>query len=307
MTTAAIVGTGRMGGAMARALANAGFDLVLHNRTRSTAERLAADLGTGRVVDTPAEAAAAAEVVITMLADDEAVRATFLGEEGLAKGSGPGNVLVDASTVEPSTILGLEAAVRATGAGLLDAPVSGSVQLASNGALTIMVGGDEADLVRARPVIEALAATIFHLGRLGSGAAMKLAVNTVIFGLNGAIAEGLVLAEAAGIERAAAYDVIAASAAGAPYAGYKRAAFVDPEGTPTAFSLALADKDLGLITGTATRFGLDLPQTRAVRQLIQEAATDGRSGTDFSSVAEELRSRRRPVAEAARRREGTSN
>ena len=87
--------------------------------------------------------------------------------------------------------------------------------------------------------------TIFHVGPLGTGAAMKLAVNTVIFGLNEALAEGLVLAEAAGIDRALAYDVIAASAAGAPFVGYKRAAFVDPDATPVAFALDLAAKDLG--------------------------------------------------------------
>ena len=121
------------------------------------------------------------------------------------------------STVRPDTITAFEAAARAAGAGILDAPVSGSVHLAEAGTLTLMVGGEAADLERARPALEAVSKTIFHMGPLGTGAAMKLAVNTVIFGLNGALAEGLVLAEAAGIDRALAYDVIAAGAAGAPY------------------------------------------------------------------------------------------
>src|SRR5919106_905818 len=103
------------------------------------------------------------------------------------------------------------------------------------------------DLDRARPVLEAYGSTIFHLGPLGSGAAMKLAVNTVIFGLNQALAEGLVLAERAGIPRERAYDVLAASAVGAPFVGYKRAAFLDPDGTAAAFTAGLAAKDLRLI------------------------------------------------------------
>jgi 3-hydroxyisobutyrate dehydrogenase/2-hydroxy-3-oxopropionate reductase len=141
-------------------------------------------------------------------------------------------------------------------------------------------------------VLESVSKTIFHMGPLGTGAAMKLAVNAVIFGLNGALAEGLVLAEAAGIDRARAYDVIAAGAAGAPYVGYKRAAFVDPESTPVAFSLELTEKDLGLITAFAESLGVAMPQTALNRAVVQEASTDGRASLDFASVAAELRSRR---------------
>ena len=107
-------------------------------------------------------------------------------------------------------------AVRARGAGILDSPVSGSVSSTLAGELTIMVGGEADDLERARPILDCLARRVFHLGPLGTGAVMKLAVNTLIFGLNGAVAEGLVLAERNGIDRALAYEVLAASAAGAP-------------------------------------------------------------------------------------------
>lgn len=277
---------------MARALARTGVAPILQNRTRERAEVLAAELG-GRVVDTPGEAAAEADIVITMLADDDAVRTAFLGSGGLAAGAHTGGVLVDMSTVTPDTIHSIEAAVRATGSGLLDAPVSGSVSLAETGQLTAMVGGEAADLERARPALEALAKTIFHLGPLGSGSAMKLAVNAVIFGLNGALAEGLVLAEAAGVERALAYDVIAAGAAGAPYVAYKRAAFVDPVHTPIAFALELAEKDLTLITALAQRLGLDLPQTATNLDLIRRTQDDGLVGGDFSAVALHLRRARR--------------
>jgi 3-hydroxyisobutyrate dehydrogenase-like beta-hydroxyacid dehydrogenase len=134
-----------------------------------------------------------------------------------------------------------------------------------------------------------LAKTIFHLGPLGNGAAMKLAVNTVIFGLNGAVAEGIVLAEAAGIDRAIAYDVIAASAVGAPFVGYKRAAFLEPETTPTAFALELAVKDLRLITELAGALGLRLPQAESNLALIRETERDRSPDEDFASIAQQLR------------------
>lgn len=292
MTSVAVVGTGRMGSAIARTLARAGFELCVHNRTRDRAAILATEVGC-RIAATPAEAAAA-DVVITMLADDAAVRSTYEGDDGLLAGAHAGGVLVDMSTVRPDVIASFEPAARAAGSGLLDAPVSGSVQLAEAGSLTLMVGGAAEDLERARPVLEAVSKTIFHMGPLGTGAAMKLAVNTVIFGLNGALAEGLVLAEAAGIERALAYDVIAAGAAGAPYVGYKRSAFLEPEATPVAFSLDLTDKDLGLISDYAAALGVELPQTAVNRALVRASSTDGRGSNDFASVAAELRARRAP-------------
>lgn len=146
MTTAAIVGTGRMGRAMARALSRHDITLVVQNRTRARAEAVAAELPDCTVAATPADAAEAADVVITMLADDDAVRSAFLGESGLAALARPGSVFVDMSTVLPDTITSVAPAVRARGAGILDAPVSGSVQLAESGTLTAMVGGEAADL-----------------------------------------------------------------------------------------------------------------------------------------------------------------
>ena len=291
MTTVAVVGTGRMGGAMARAIAAAGHDVVLQNRTRERCDPIAEAIG-ARIVDTPAEAAAAAEVTITMLADDVAVRSVYTGADGLVEGAHDGGVLVDMSTVLPETIRSVEAAVRSNGSGVLDAPVSGSVTLAQGGQLTLMVGGDEGDLERARPALDAVAKTIFHLGPLGSGAAMKLAVNVVIFGLNGALAEGLTLAEASGVDRALAYDIIAAGAAGAPYVGYKRAQFLEPETAPVAFSLALTAKDLRLITETASAVGQPLPQTAVNLELVRATAASLGADRDFAAVAGELRSRR---------------
>ena len=235
MTTVAIVGTGRMGSGMAHALAAAGHRVVLQNRTRDRAEALAAEID-ATVVATPAEAAATADVTITMLADDDAVAAVYTGRDGLVEGARAGTVLVDSSTVRPDTIRAVEAPVRATGAGLLDAPVSGSTAFARTGSLTLMVGGEASDLERARP--------------------------------------------------------------GAPYLGYKRAAFLDPGGTPVAFALELAEKDLRLITELAAALGVEVPQAAANLELIRQASTEGRATQDFSTVAEELRARRTgaPVA-----------
>jgi 3-hydroxyisobutyrate dehydrogenase/2-hydroxy-3-oxopropionate reductase len=291
MTTVALVGTGRMGSAMARALARAGRPLVLHNRTPDRAEALAAELG-ARVVSTPAEAASLADVVLTMVADDAAVVAVFRGGDGLLAGARPGSVLVDLSTVTPDTIRGFEPDARAAGVGLLDAPVSGSVATAESGQLTLMVGGTADDLERARPALEPLAKAIVHVGPLGSGAAMKLAVNTVIFGLNEALAEGLVLAEAAGIDRSLAYGVIAESAVGAPYVGYKRAAFVEPDATPVAFALDLAEKDLRLISTLAGSLGVPTPQAKTNLDVVRAAAARLGGGADFSAVASHLRNHR---------------
>lgn len=296
MTAVGVLGIGRMGGSMARALAAAGFEIVCWNRTPAAADALAQELG-GRAVRRPADVAAAADVCISMLADGPAVEAVFRGPDGLLAGARPENVLVDSSTVSPSTIRSFETDARVIGTGLLDAPVSGSVALAESGGLTIMAGGDAADLDRARPVLDALAKTVFHMGPLGSGAAMKLAVNTVIFGLNEAIAEGLVLAEAAGIDRQLAYDVVAASAAGAPFVGYKRAAFLEPNTTPVAFALDLAAKDMRLIAELAREVGVPMPQAITNLEAISAASTGGRGDQDFSTVAEHLR-------ESARTEEG---
>jgi 3-hydroxyisobutyrate dehydrogenase-like beta-hydroxyacid dehydrogenase len=290
VTRVGLLGTGRMGSAMVRALARGDtpIALTLWNRTPAPAAALAEELGAA-VAATPADLAATVDVALTMVADERAVRDLFEGPSGLLAGARPGVVLVDLSTVAPATILALAPEARARGAGILDSPVSGSVGLAERGQLTLMVGGDAADLERARPVLEALAARIFHMGALGNGAAMKLAVNGVIFGLNQAVAEALVLAETAGVDRALAYEVLASSAVGAPYVGYKRDAFLDPDGTPTAFALDLADKDLGLITGFARALGVPSPQVAVNHQLIREAAADGHGDRDFSTVAMHLR------------------
>ncbi len=286
--TAAVLGTGRMGSAMAERLAGQGVPVVVYNRSMDRCREVAGRIG-ARVAATPADAAAGADVVISMVADDAAVRALYDGPDGVPAGIGRHAVAVDMSTVLPDTIRAIAPAVRARGAGVLDAPVSGSVGSTMAGELTIMAGGEAADLERARPILDRLGKRIFHMGELGTGAAMKLAVNTLIYGLNGAVAEGLVLAENNGIDRGLAYDVLAASAAGAPFVAYKRAAFVDPETTPVAFSLALATKDLQLIARLAAASDTPMPQAAVNLESTRAAARSVGEHADFAGLARLLR------------------
>ena len=295
MTTVGVLGTGRMGGSMARALATAGFRLVLYNRHPDRAGELAIELGAA-VALTPAELADTADVCISSLADARAVAELYEGPDGLIAGLRRGSIVAEMSTVLPETILALEPAICARGAVALDAPVSGSVSLARSGQLTIMVGGAPADLERARPVLSALASNVFHIGPLGSGAAMKLAVNAVVFGLNQALSEALVLAEQAGIDRSVAYDVLAASAVGAPYVAYKRAAFLYPESMPPAFSLELAEKDLRLIGDLARAVGLDVLQTRSNLEYLRDAEASQGPEADISAIATHIRRATNPLS-----------
>jgi 3-hydroxyisobutyrate dehydrogenase/2-hydroxy-3-oxopropionate reductase len=158
------------------------------------------------------------------------------------------------------------------------------------GELTVMVGGDAGALDRVRPVLDVLAAKVFHLGESGTGAAMKLAVNSALLGLNQALAEALVLAEKSGIPRHLAYDVFAASAVGAPYVHYKRPAFERPEEAEAAFMLDLVAKDLALADSFAQAVGARMDQLTANRRVALEAIAAGYGERDLSAIAELLRS-----------------
>lgn len=282
----AVLGTGRMGGAMVGTLAREGFDVVVWNRGRAKAE--AATSGTGAsVTASPASAVADADVVISSLADDAAVEAVYT--EAMEALHAP-QIVLEMSTISPSTSRRVAAEVAERGATLLDAPVSGSVSLVEAGQLTIMVGGDAEDLERARPVLEALSAKLLHVGPLGSGATMKLAVNALVHGINEALAESLVLAELAGVERTTAYEVFASGAGAAPFVLYKRASYERPDETPVAFSLDLVAKDLELILGLATEVDAPMPQAAANREAVRAAIAAGLGERDLSALAVHLRS-----------------
>jgi 3-hydroxyisobutyrate dehydrogenase/2-hydroxy-3-oxopropionate reductase len=284
----AILGVGRMGGAMAGTLRRAGFDVTVWNRTGSRVEAVAKVAG-ANVARTAQEAVAGADVVISSLADDAAVKQVYTGTGGAAAGLREGTVVLETSTIAPQTVREIRPVIEERGAALLDAPVSGSVSLVEKGQLTIMVGGDPSALGRARPVLEALSAKLFHVGGLGAGATMKLAVNALVHAINVALSEALVLAEKAGVERSTAYDVFSAGAGAAPFVLYKRAAFEHPETTPVAFSLDLAAKDLDLILGFAGQVGARMDQAAVNRATARAAIAAGLGSRDLSSIATYLR------------------
>jgi 3-hydroxyisobutyrate dehydrogenase-like beta-hydroxyacid dehydrogenase len=286
----ALIGTGRMGSAMGGRVAAAGHDLVVFNRTRARAEDLAGQTNT-RVADSAREAAEFAEVCLVSLADDPAVTATYLDDNGLIAGLQPRAIVCDASTVAPATVRGLNPLVAQKDAILLDTPVSGSVSTVESGTLTVMVGGDQDGLDRARPVLDTFAKSIFYLGDIGAGATMKLVVNSLVHSLNVAVSEALVLAEKAGLDRETAYDIFEAGAAGAPYVKYKREAFLRPGDGPVAFSLDLVAKDQELIHDLAAQVGASMDQGEASRKLVAEAVSAGMAERDISEVAEFLRRR----------------
>jgi len=290
-TPVAMIGLGRMGRAMVERLSAHGVQVVVWNRTGSVADDLSSATGC-RVAASAREAAAAADVVLQCLADDTAIIDACSGPDGVVAGLRPGAVLVEMSTVDPRTITHLSPLVSARGAMLLDAPVSGSVPAVAAGALTIMVGGDGSALARVQHVLVHLGSRIFHLGPSGAGAAMKLVVNGVIHALNIGLSEALVMAERCAIERETAWDVLTASAAGAPFVTYKRAAFLDPEGTEPAFSLELVEKDLRLITGLAERVGVTAEQARANYAIARTVTDAGHGARDMSWLAQVLRAER---------------
>lgn len=284
----AVVGLGRMGGAMARRFHGAGHDLVVWNRDRTKAEAMAAH-GVATVADTPAEAAAAADVVVTSLADDQAIVEVYLGEDGIISGIREDTVALDTSTVDPETIRRVGSALVAKGARFVDCPVSGSVSTVEAGSLTIMAGGDAETVAAVEPVLAAISNKVVRVGELGAGSACKLAVNGLLHSLNVAVSEALVLAERAGVDRNAAYEVFASGAAGAPFVHYKREAFERPEDAVVAFTLDLVAKDLDLITHLGDQVGASLDQAKATTAIVSRTIEAGMGKRDMSAIAVFLR------------------
>ena len=281
----AFVGIGRMGLPMARNVASAGHELTVHNRTASRCAPLR-DAGAA-LAASATEALRGVEILVTMLSDPPAV--DELLDAGLLADAPAGLVWLEMSTIGPTAARRFAARAADAGAEMLDAPISGSTAAAEAAALTSMVGGSEAALERARPVLKAMTKAHFHLGPSGAGAAMKLAVNVMLAAQTVAIAEALVMAEVAGIERADAYDVIAAGALASPFVDYKREAFLDPDGTPPAFALDLMHKDLRLALEQGAAAGLPLLGAGASEAAVTLAAGLEGGDEDLVRVADALR------------------
>lgn len=277
-----------MGAAMARRLHGAGHDLVLWNRDRAKAEAVAADTGS-KVAETAADAVSGADFVMSSLADDEALREVYLEANGIAEGIAADALAVDTSTVDPETVRAVGAELDSGGASFLDCPVSGSVSTVEAGALTVMAGGDPDQIDRVRPVLAAFSKQVIRVGERGAGAACKLAVNSLLHGLNVALSEALVLAEKAGVDREIAYQVFSGGAAGAPFVDYKREAYEHPEQAAVAFSLTLVAKDLELITALGSRVGAPMDQANVGLDIVRRAIDSGMAERDLSAIAVYLR------------------
>jgi 3-hydroxyisobutyrate dehydrogenase-like beta-hydroxyacid dehydrogenase len=281
MLRIALIGLGRMGTPMARSILRSGFPLTVFNRTSR-------ELPGATIARSPALAAAEADVLITMVSDGHAARAVLAGIDQ------PGLIVCEMSTIGPRAARALAADLARRGMTMLDAPVSGSVAAAEAATLTVIAGGNRDAFERARPVLEAISAKQLFLGPSGAGAAMKLALNGMIAASAQMVAEALVAAERSGIEREAAYDAIAAGAAGSPFVHYKRDAFVG-DAAP-AFSLESMRKDLALALEQASEAGVPLEGVAGADALMRRAQERFGGGADIAAVAALLREDARSVA-----------
>jgi 3-hydroxyisobutyrate dehydrogenase/2-hydroxy-3-oxopropionate reductase len=281
------IGLGKMGRPMALNLVGAGFETTVYNRSRATAEAVGEE--GARVADSPHEVAASADVVITMVADEAAVESVYRGAAGALSAARRGQVFVEMSTIGPVAVRSFGEAVAATGAQMIDCPVSGSVPAATDGTLLALIGGPDEAVDRAAPVLDALCRARMHLGPLGSGAAMKVIVNALIGVTNLAVSEGLVLAECLGIERETAYDVLASSAISSPFVQYKRDAFLDPDSADVFFSVELMQRDLDLALSLAREAKTPLFAGAVASESLSLAAAAGFGGDDLNRVADVLR------------------
>jgi 3-hydroxyisobutyrate dehydrogenase len=286
--TVAFLGTGIMGAPMARNIARAGMPVRAWNRTRAKAEPLGDD-GI-EVVDSPADAVGGADVVVTMLADGDAVAATMEAALGAMDD--------DAVWAQMSTV-GLDAAERLSGmasergVAYVDAPVLGTRQPAEEGKLVVLAAGPRDALERCRPVFDAVGAKTIELGETGQGTRLKLVVNTWVVGIVENLAETIALARALDLDPGLFFAAIEGGGLDLPYAHLKGQLMVEEKFEPPAFPLRLALKDAKLIVDAARKTGLELPLVEAVRAQFERAAEAGHGDEDlaaaYATLAESIR------------------
>jgi 3-hydroxyisobutyrate dehydrogenase-like beta-hydroxyacid dehydrogenase len=271
----AILGTGKMGGAMARRLNSAGHELTLWNRTRKRAEAL----GVGKVAATPAEAVNDAEVVISSLTDAGAVRAAYLGDEGAARAAAK-QVFVEMSTAGPDVIVDIRRQIEGAGAHFIEAPVIGSVPAVEAGTLIVLAAGDEAAFERALPVLQALG-EIRRVADPGSAAKLKLVANTMLAGLSALAAELQAAGTAAGLDPDDVFWILSRFA---PLLNARKAGFVEHRYEPVMFAVRDLVKDLRLATDVYQKAKAATPLTKATKELYERAAQSA-GDLDISAIA----------------------
>jgi 3-hydroxyisobutyrate dehydrogenase-like beta-hydroxyacid dehydrogenase len=277
-----IIGLGLMGRPMALNLLKAGFSLVVWNRTRARAEE-AARAG-ARVAASPRDAAAQADVLITIVSDPPALEAVLWGSEGALEGLRRGAVLVDSSTVSPELARRAAAACAERGAEFLDAPVTGGTWGAEKGELVFMVGGAAETLARVEPVLGAMGKRWFHLGPHGSGQTIKLAMNLILALQVQALAEALSLVVAAGIPAERLVEVLQSSMARAAVLDVKAPMILKGDYAPS-FPLRLMHKDLKLALELASHLGVPLPAGMAAFETYDTVKAAARDDVDYAAVA----------------------
>jgi len=285
MANLGYIGLGAMGGRMAARLLAKGHAVTGYNRTRSKAEALT---GVGlRVAGTPRDVATAADVTFVMVANSEALKSVAEGADGFLAGAGAAKTIVDMSTVSPALSRELAARVRATGADMVDAPVSGSVLTLEQGKLSIMVGGERATFDRLKPLLEDIGPKVTYVGPHGLAVSMKIATNISVAVQMLAFAEGVLLAEKSGIARATAVDVMTHSAIGSPMLQY-RGPFVLQMPDEAWFNTTMMQKDLRLALEMGRELGVPLPTTSTTNEWLTAARAIGLADEDFAAVFQAL-------------------
>jgi len=284
-TRIGFIGLGIMGKPMAHNLLRAGYPLVVYNRSRAAMDELAA--GGAQTADSPRQVAERSDVVITMLPDSPDVESVIAGTSGNAADSvlascRPGTLLIDMSTISPVVARALAKAAGARGAGMLDAPVSGGDVGARQGTLAIMAGGAREDFDRALPILQMLGKTITHVGESGAGQVVK-ACNQIVALTIEAVSEALVLGSKAGVDPGVILQVLSGGLAGNKVMEVRGPNFLRHDFTP-GFKIALHDKDLGIALAAGHEYGVPLPVTAMVEQMLLALRTRGQGEQDHSAL-----------------------
>ena len=292
MTSVAVLGIGVMGGGMARRLLGAGLPVTVWNRSAARTQPLV-EAGAVRAA-TPREATATADVILSMVADDDASRDVWIGPAGALEAARAGALLIESSTLSPSWVEELAGRASQQGRQFVEAPVTGSRTHAANGELFFLAGGDPAALERARPLFEVLGRGVAHLGPVGSGARMKL-INNFVCGVQvAALAEAITLVERSGLALAAALPILLNGAPGSPLVNAVGPRMASGDYT-VAFMLALMRKDLAYAMAEGEANGVPLTTAAAARRLFEAAVEGGWGHQDFSAVIEAVRAASAPV------------
>ena len=282
------VGLGTMGAAMAANAARAGFEVHAWNRTPGRAPELK-DLGVHERASA-AEVAANSDIVMTIVSDTPDVEQVLFGPGGVAEGAKPGTLVVDMSTISPSATRDFAERLASSGIGMLDGPVSGGSEGAKKGTLSIFIGGNAADLERARPVLNSLGTTITHVGPIGSGQAVKAVNQVILAGTYLGVAEGIVLAIKAGLD---VEQVVAALSGGAAQSWVlaNRSGRMIENDYPLGFKVSLHRKDLGIALAMARELDASLPVSEMCEAIEGQLMHDAHADDDMSAVARSIRAR----------------